>query len=313
MTFTRRTFLYLPVLGLVPKRTASTLRPPDVLPTTRILLGGDVMLSRFVGAVARERADPAWPLRDVAPYFAAADIAFVNLEAPFSDRGRVVESGMVFKAEPEMVEALRVANIDVVSTANNHARDCGGHGIEFTLDWLAKHGIQATGTGLTNDRAHEGVILERNQVGFGFLAYCYDQSNGNHTDQDDRVAMMNVGDMADDVQELLRRADVVIVSMHAGIEYDPKPNAQQRQFARAAIDAGATVVVGHHPHVTQPVEIYGKGVIFYSLGNLVFDQFQREETQRGLIADVRFVGKRLIGYGTIPVDIVRTAPRVNVG
>jgi len=69
-------------------------------------------------------------------------------------------------------------------------------------------------------------------------------------------------------------------------------------------------VVGHHPHVTQSVEAYGKGVIFYSLGNLAFDQFQRKETQRGWIADVRFVGKRLTGYGVIPVDIVRTVPKI---
>jgi poly-gamma-glutamate synthesis protein (capsule biosynthesis protein) len=102
----------------------------------------------------------------------------------------------------------------------------------------------------------------------------------------------------------------VIVSMHAGTEYLQKPNAQQREFAHAAIDAGATVVVGHHPHVTQPVEDYGKGVVFYSLGNLAFDQFQRKETQRGWIADVRFIRNRLVGYGIIPVDIVRTVPKI---
>ena len=110
---------------------------PEILPRpkeTRLLLGGDVMLSRHVGHIARERRDPASPLRDLAPTLAAADIAFVNLEAPFSDRGRLVEHGMIFKAEPEMIEALQVAGVDVVSTANNHARDCNGHGVEFTLD-----------------------------------------------------------------------------------------------------------------------------------------------------------------------------------
>ncbi len=275
-----------------------------------MLFGGDVMLSRYVGALARHQADPAWPLRNIASLFSSADIAFVNLEAPFSDRGRKVESGMVFKAEPEMVEALRVAGIDIVSTANNHARDCGRYGIEFTLDWLEKNSIDTVGTGRTAELAHAGTILERNQVGFGFLAYTYDQSNGNHADQDDRVAMMDVDEMAEDVESLLKRTDVVIVSMHAGLEYQQKPNAQQRAFAHAAIDAGATLVVGHHPHVTQTVETYAKGVIFYSLGNLAFDQFQRKETQRGWIADVRFIGKRLAGYGVIPVDIVRTVPQV---
>jgi len=310
LTPTRRTFLLIPALGLAPNPTESSSNGPTIRPVTRMLLGGDVMLSRYVGALARQRSDPAWPLRAVADLFSSADIAFVNLEAPFSNRGRKVESGMVFKAEPEMIEALRVAGIDIVSTANNHARDCGRYGIEFTLDWLQKNGIESVGTAPTSDLAHAGTILERNQVGFGFLAYTYDQRNGNHADQDDRVAMMNVDQMVADVKSLLWRTDAVIVSMHAGTEYQPAPNAQQRQFAHAAIDAGATVVVGHHPHVTQPVENYRKGVIFYSLGNLAFDQFQRKETQRGLIADLRFNGKRLAGYGVIPVDIVRTAARV---
>ncbi len=310
MTPTRRSFLLLPALGLVPSRTQSKISFPERIPVTRILLGGDVMLSRYVGALARQRDDPASPLRDVADLFSSADIAFVNLEAPFSDRGRKVEAGMVFKAEPEMIEALRVAGIDIVSTANNHARDCGAYGVEFTLNWLQKNGIETVGTGQTAELAHEGAILERNQVGFGFLAYTYDQSNGNHADQDDRVAMMDLDEMVEDVKKLQERCDVVIVSMHAGTEYLQKPNAQQREFAHAAIDAGATVVVGHHPHVTQPVEDYGKGVVFYSLGNLAFDQFQRKETQRGWIADVRFIRNRLVGYGIIPVDIVRTVPKI---
>lgn len=310
MTPTRRSFLLLPALGLLPRRTQSKISLPERRPVTRILLGGDVMLSRYVGALARQRADPAWPLHDLAELFSSADIAFVNLEAPFSDRGRRVESGMVFKAEPEMVAALRAAGIDIVSTANNHARDCGRYGVGFTLDWLRKNGIETVGTGETAEQAHAGTILDRNQVGFGFLAYTYDQSNGNHIDQDDRVAMMKLDEMVEDVKKLGTRCDVVIVSMHAGTEYLQKPNDQQRKFAHAAVDSGATLVVGHHPHVTQSVEAYGPGVIFYSLGNLAFDQFQRKETQRGWIADVRFVGKRLAGYGVIPVDIVRTVPKV---
>jgi len=222
----------------------------------------------------------------------------------------VVEKGMVFKAEPDMVDALRVAGIDIVSTANNHARDCGAYGIDFTLDWLAKNGIASAGTGHTAEAAHQGAVLTRNGVRFGFLAYTYDQSNGNYTDRDSRVAMLDPDKMAADVHDLAARADTVIVSMHAGVEYQPKPNAEQRRFAHAAIDAGASVVVGAHPHVTQATEQYKDGVIFYSLGNLVFDQFQRKETQHGLLADVYFAGPKLERWNVIPVDIVQTAPRV---
>jgi poly-gamma-glutamate capsule biosynthesis protein CapA/YwtB (metallophosphatase superfamily) len=308
-----RTIWLLPLLVVLQfvlpfSRTSEHPAPDPVV--THLVLGGDVMLSRHVARVARERKDPAFPLRDLAPVLQAADIAFVNLESPFSDRGAVVERGMVFKAEPEMIAALELAGIDVVSTANNHARDQGSHGVEFTLDWLDRHQIAVAGTGRSAEAAHAGVVIERNGVHFGFLAYTYDQSNGNHTDVDDRVAMMDVTRMREDVARLKTRADAIIVSMHAGVEYSPKSNAQQVAFARAAIDAGVSVVVGHHPHVTEPWERYGKGVIFYSLGNLVFDQFQRVETQRGALADIVFEGPLLARAGLIRVDIVGTAPRV---
>lgn len=274
---------------------------PPQPPTTRLLLGGDVMLSRHVGRLARRAGDPAFPFRAIAPTLRAADIAFVNLESPFSDRGRPSEKGMIFKAEPAMIEGLVLAGIDVVSTANNHARDQGAYGLEYTLRWLEQHGIRAAGTGTD-------AVLVRNGLRFGFLAYTYDQSNGNHADQDRRVAMLDAPAMAADVQGMLARADVVIVSMHAGREYSPHPHPQQVEFARAAIDAGAAVVAGHHPHVVQPAERYREGVIFYSLGNLVFDQFQRQETQAGLLGEVTFRGRRVEGFRALPVRLRNTAP-----
>jgi poly-gamma-glutamate synthesis protein (capsule biosynthesis protein) len=303
----------LPLLGAIPLCRA-VLQPADEnVPepkATRLLFGGDVMLSRHVGHVARGKRDPAFPLRDLAPVLSAADLAFVNLESPFSDRGKTVEAGMVFKAEPDMIEALEGAGIDIVSTANNHSRDCGGYGVEYTLGLLKRHGIAAVGTALSASDAHAGQVLERNGIRFGFLAYTFDQSNGNHSDVDDRVALMDRVQMLADVASMRERAGVVIVSMHAGTEYASQPNAQQKAFARSAIDAGARIVVGHHPHVTQPWEPYNGGVIFYSLGNLVFDQMQRAETQRGWLAEVVFSGSAMARTGIIPVEIVNTAPRL---
>lgn len=315
MKLTRRGLLPLlgiPALEFLPiSRTAEEPAPEPV--RTRLILGGDVMLSRHVGRLARARRDPAFPLRGLSPLLQEADIAFVNLESPFSDHGAIVERGMVFKAEPEMIAALEVAGIDVVSTANNHARDQGSRGVEFTLDWLRGHGIAAVGTGKSAEEAHSGTVLERNGIRFGFLAYTYDQSNGNHPDVDERVALLDLDRMREDVSRLATQAGAIVVSMHAGAEYSPKPNPQQVAFARAAIDAGASVAVGHHPHVTQPWEHYGAGVIFYSLGNLVFDQFQRVETQRGVLAEVTFEGPKLVESKLLSVELVGTAPRLTVG
>jgi poly-gamma-glutamate capsule biosynthesis protein CapA/YwtB (metallophosphatase superfamily) len=310
IVLTRR--LVLALLASIPMRRAT--RPenvPRAVPRTRLVFGGDIMLSRFVGQLARARRDPASPLRDLAPVLASADIAFANLESPFSDRGKIFEGRMVFKAEPDMISGLELAGIDVVSTANNHSRDCGRRGVEFTLDWLAKHGIAAAGSGESAEAAHRGIVLERNGVKFGFLAYTYDQSNGNHRDSDDRVAVMDVARMRRDVADLKTRAGVAVVSMHAGDEYSPRPNERQTEFAHAAIEAGASVVAGHHPHVVEPWERYREGVIFYSLGNLVFDQFQRAETQHGVLGEVVFAGTAIERAGVMPVDIVRTAPRLS--
>ena len=300
--------------GLLAGRGAVTREDPPAetraTGVTRLVVGGDVMLSRHVGRLARQKKDAAWPFREIAPFLAAADVAFVNLESPFSDRGRRVEKGMVFKAEPEMIEGLRLAGIDVVSTANNHARDCGGYGLEYTLRWLDAGGIKAAGTALDESDLGDGVVVERNGVRFGFLAYTYDQANGNHPKPDPRVAMLDVERMRGDVARMRSRAEVVLVSMHAGDEYRAKPGTPQVRFAQAAIDAGASVVAGHHPHVVQPSERYREGVIFYSLGNLVFDQFHRQDTQKGMLACVTFRGSAMERVERWPVDIVGVVPRL---
>jgi poly-gamma-glutamate synthesis protein (capsule biosynthesis protein) len=168
MILSRRALL--PVLAAIPFRRPWQAEAVPAPKKTRLLLGGDVMLSRHVGRLARAAHDPASPLRDLAPVLRAADIAFVNLEAPFSDRGGLVEHGMIFKAEPEMIAALETAGIAVVSTANNHSRDCGRYGVEFTLSWLKDHGIASVGSAPTAEAAHAGTVIERNGLRFGFLA-----------------------------------------------------------------------------------------------------------------------------------------------
>jgi len=284
------------------RRTLLSLLGAAVPAETRILFGGDVMLCRYIGHIA--------PFRDLGSFLRRADIAFVNLESPFSDLGKPVEDGMVFKAEPRMVEELKAAGIDIVSTANNHARDRGSYGIGFTLRWLAQNGIASVGTGETGALARQGTVLVRNGVRFGFLAYAQDPNNGNYQDREERICDMDVAGMRQDIEALRTRADVISVSMHAGVEYWPKVHDIQKKFARAAIEAGAQVVVGHHPHVVQPWERYRGGVIFYSLGNLVFDQFERKETQEGLLAEIRFSGKEIAGVNAIPIEILKGVPRL---
>lgn len=277
----------------------------------RILAVGDVLLSRHVRRIAIEHKDPAWPFRKVAGVLAAADITFANLESPFFDQGPPPPlNSMVFKAPPEMIEGLTLAGFDVVSTANNHSRDYWPLSIPFTVEHLKKNGIQAVGTGLDFAEAHAGAVVERKGTKFGFLAYAYDQRNGNWPELDPRVADMDIQQMRKDVANLRKRSDVVIVSMHAGMEYRTVVHPIQVAFAHAAIEAGATVVLGHHPHVIQPIEAYRGGLIFYSLGNFVFDQ-QPKDTNRGIVAEIIFEGATLKSHRTMNVEIRDTVPEIS--
>lgn len=271
------------------------------------------MLSRAVRRAILASHDPALPFRNIGPLLASADIAFVNLESPFSDLGPYHETGLIFHAPPDAIEGLQLAGIDIASTANNHSRDCASYGVEYTVRWLRSHGIAPLGSGETAAEAHAGVILIRHGIRFGFLGYTYDQKNGNWHDDDQRIAMADIPAMKTDVAAMKKRCDVIIVSMHNGIEYASKPSRNQLEFAHAAIDAGAVLVIGHHPHVVQPSEKYKNGLIYYSLGNFVFDQYQRIATQHGEIADVQFSGPSLIAAYTIPVKITPTGPEVESG
>lgn len=282
--------------------------PPRPPVSNRLLFTGDVMLSRWIGRQMKEAHDPALFFRPLASQLAAADITFINLESPFSDEKRAIERGMVFRAMPETIAGLKLAGVDVASTANNHTRDCSAYGVSYTQTWLTLNGIRPLGTGESADAVHRGVVMTQHGVRFGFLGYTYDQQNGNWRDLDDRIAMLDPVAMARDVQAMKQRADVIIVSMHAGIEYHTKPSQQQIEFAHKAIDAGASLVVGHHPHVVQPLEIYRNRPIVYSLGNFIFDQFQRVETQHGWMMQVDFLDHHAGAPEIIPVQITKQGP-----
>ena len=290
-----------------PAKVQQAIVPP---PLNRLLFAGDVMLSRGVRRAILAAHDPALPFRKIAPLLASADIAFVNLESPFSDRGPYHETGLIFHAPPDTIAGLELAGVDVVSTANNHSRDCGAYGVEYTVRWLESHGIAPLGSAESAAQAHEGIVLVRHGVRFGFLGYTFDQKNGNWRDLDDRIAMTDVETMKADVGAIKSRCDIVIVSMHNGVEYARKPSRSQIVFAHAAIDAGAMLVVGHHPHVIQPSEQYKSGLIYYSLGNFIFDQYQRTATQHGEIAEVTFLGPSLLTARVLPVKVTPTGPEL---
>lgn len=131
--------------------------------------GGDVMLSRHVGTKIRESGDNAMPFRKIADIFSQADIAFVNLESPFYNQGDYVIEGMVFKTEPEYIDGLKLAGIDMVSLANNHLRNRGRAGLQYTFEFLEQNDIKYSGAGNNNYEAHQSKIIEVENLKIAFF------------------------------------------------------------------------------------------------------------------------------------------------
>lgn len=255
-----------------------------------LLFGGDVMLSRTVNAKMSAYNNYLWPFAKIAQFTAAADITVFNLESPFLKKAdyQVPTGSFMFKADPKAIVGLELAGVDVLSLANNHAMNMGAQGLDDTLAILRAANIVAVGAGQNEAMARQGYLLEEKGWKVAFLAYAYPDDNSVASDNRSGIATMNTDNLRQDIARWRAQADLVIVLMHAGTEYNSKPNNQQITFAHAAIDAGADAVIGHHPHWPQSWEIYKEKPIFYSLGNLVFDQMWSKETSQGLLARLIF-------------------------
>lgn len=243
---------------------------------------GDIMLSRDVATKIKENQDYQHPFLKTADLLKNADLTFGNLESPITLGRSIQTNEMVFRADPEVTEGLNYAGFDVLSLANNHTLNFGEKGLTDTFRYLKEAGIDFVGAGETVSDANLPLIKEVRGMKFAFLAYSYVGSASS------LVAFMDPEKMEKAVKEAREKSDFVIVSMHAGTEYQFVPDKNQRDFAQKAVDAGAILVIGHHPHVVQLIEEYNNGYILYSLGNFVFDQMWSQETKEGLVAQIIF-------------------------
>ena len=266
--------------------TQEAIYPSPLYPhPSTLFFAGDIMLSRNVHDRMQKANDFTLPFQKVAEVTKNADIAFGNLESPFLDSGtHFIPNSLIFNADPKSVEGLNFAGFDILSTANNHAYDQGLKGIEYTLRLLKDHGIIPVGTFSTDQRFDPSQnVISKNKIAFGFLSYSYSALNDGGRVTKPEVADMDIVKLKQDILTLKGHySDTVIVNMHAGTEYTRTPTQKQIDFAHAAIDAGADLVVGQHPHWIQTYEEYKGKPIFYSLGNFVFDQMWSQETKEGL-------------------------------
>lgn len=274
---------------------------PEPKHTLELMAVGDIMLSRTVGRMMAEREDWAYPFREIRETTAAADLAIGNLEGPISERGAKQGSMYSFRADPRAVAGLTDAGFDILSIANNHIWDYGPVAVRDTLLHLSRAGIDATGGGEDTLQAHTPVLRTTNGIRVAFLGYTNLIPTSRDTaNASPAIAYLDPEIAALDIARARNEADAVVVLIHWGDEYVTRASAAQRAIAHALIDAGATVIIGHHPHVAQEVETYHSGLIAYSLGNFVFDQNFSEGTRRGLGLRVILDRKGIASYETLP-------------
>ena len=211
-----------------------------------------------------------------------ADVAIANFENPAPNTWRFHSSGTVFSANPANIAAVEDAGFDWVSMANNHIGDAGDNGILQTMKNLDKHDIAHSGAGKNLKDAHKASMLKVGGVTVGLLGYDTIAPTYWATADSPGSAHMTVPALKKDIAAARAAgADVVVVMPHWGVEYTTGPTALQQRLGRAAIDAGADMVIGNHPHWVGAMEVYKGHPIWYALGNLVFDQTWSDPDPRG--------------------------------
>ena len=277
---------------------------PSVSPDVSLIVVGDVSYSRGVERIIKQKNDVDYPFKAISEYITNSDIAFANLESPLTEGNEMTLGSMLFRANPTTAYALKHAGIDIVSLANNHSMNFGTTGLIDTFTALRNAGIRYTGAGENIKEAYEPVYIVKNGICFAFLAYVDSfivPDSYEATITNSGIAIMNSPLVKERIRKAKHTADFVIVSMHAGTEYSNLANDMQKEFAHAAIDAGADLVIGQHPHVVQPIEKYKGKYIFYSLGNFVFDQYRSKNMREGLMIKVYFSKEKINRIILLPV------------
>jgi poly-gamma-glutamate capsule biosynthesis protein CapA/YwtB (metallophosphatase superfamily) len=258
------------------QQTTTTTAPPPIL---TVAAGGDVLGDRGVGRFIDAKGG-APVFAAVEPLLKTADVAFVNLECPISDKGnRNPTKEYTFRGRPALVEGLNSGGIDVVSLANNHTLDYGKAALLDTVARLDDAGVGHAGAGANVSEAEKPAMLRTSAGSVAVLAFTEIIPGGFAATSKQagvNAVLPNHKKVVAAIATAAEKADFVIVSFHWGTEYTSEPTQEQRLLAHQAIDAGADLVIGHHPHVIQGMELYHDKLIAYSMGDFVFDHYSRE-------------------------------------
>ena len=263
-------------------------------------------------ATAIARHGPRWPWRSVAPALRAADLALANLEGAVSTRGAPAPGKLyTFRGPPAALRAAAsFAGLDVVSLANNHSLDYGRTAFLDTIANARRFGLRTVGGGATLTAARRPAIVKRGGLRVAFLGFSDVRPLGFDAGARRPGTVPAFPDIVRaDVSAARRRSDVVVAYFHWGVERSRVPTWRQHDLAQTALDAGATVVFGAHPHVLQPVERRGRRLVAWSLGNFVFAAHSPATTRTGVLR-IRLGARGVVGTSFRRARIAWVQPRL---
>lgn len=280
--------------------------------TVSISIVGDILMDSSVRAQINKNGIE-YPWEMVKEYFQNDDITIGNLETSITTRGTKWEDKQFnFRSDPNNLKAMKEAGIDVLGLANNHTLDYGYEGLLDTLSYLDKNDIKRAGGGKNKQEAIEGAIIEKNGLKIGVLSFSRVVPDVKWYATDKRPGIVgaydpHISEVIVRIEEMKKETDIVILSIHWGVELSATPRKQEMDLGKKLIDAGADIIMGHHPHVLQGVEIYKGKPIFYSLGNFVFGT-KNELTSNTMIGQINFIDKDIDNIKIIPCSIIGGRP-----
>ncbi len=283
-----RTFLVITTVVLTSPYSRSGEKNDSICGSVTLLTFGDVNLGRRVGKMLLQ-GDTLFPFHKIRQTLKTSDIVFVNLESQLSDQKGETQNpknNLIFTGPPQGGAALAQAGITIVSTANNHAYDYGFQALKETIANLDASNVWHVGTDTDSSLVYHPLVRRISGVTIAFFAVT-ELMNSSCCGWKPYVAWADSGKLFPEIRAVRDSVDLVIVSYHGDEEYKDTPTPEQKAFFHQLVDTGVDIVVGHHSHVLQGVEVYKQGWLVYSLGNFVFSQPQRRWTQ--LSVGIRWV------------------------
>ncbi len=265
----------------------------------RIVAAGDLMVGSWAQQTIQEKGW-SYPFRNLDTLLGNADLVFANLEAPFGEAGEAFEKSYTFRVAPDLVQVLKAGRINMVSLANNHIMDYGPQNLSRTMDLLKEHQIHYAGAGMNLQEARRPAVLQVNGSKIAFVSYSLTfPEEFWATDSSAGTCFPSHTFFYRDLKKIKQASDFLIVSFHWGSELMDSPKKYQKQLAHRTIDAGADLILGHHPHVIQGIEFYKKKPIVYSLGNYIFGAYS-ENVRESMILK--------LFYGTNGLQLCKIYP-----